>query len=83
LLDAVRQAMSTMSATNVRADTTPEPTTHDDYMNTAELAEMLGCSERHARRLADRLDARFDGRTKLVPRAAVLEHLEGLNAAAC
>jgi hypothetical protein len=76
--DAVRQAMS---AANVREDTIPTPTTHDDYMNTDELAAALHCSRRHARRVADRLDAVFDGRRKLVPRRAVTEHLRGLHAA--
>jgi hypothetical protein len=73
--------MSAMAATGVREDTIPAPTTHDDYMNIVELAAELQCSVRHARRVADRLDPRFDGRTKLVSRQAVLEHLRGLHAA--
>ena len=77
LLDAVRQAMS---ATNVRADTTPEPTGEDDYMNTDELAGALHCSRRHARRIADGLDPIFNGRDKLVTRRAVTEHLRGRHA---
>jgi hypothetical protein len=56
LLDAVRDAMS---ATNV---TIPVSTGDDAYMGTTELADTLACSVRHARRLADRLDPRFDGR---------------------
>jgi hypothetical protein len=78
LLDAVRQAMS---AANVREDTTPETAAQDSYMDTTELAAALHCSRRHARRIADKLDVRFDGRTKLVPRQAVIEHLRGLHAA--
>ena len=77
LHDAVREAMS---AANVREDTTPEPTADDDYMNTDELAAALHCSRRHARRVADGLDAVFDGRRKLVPRQAVTEHLRGQHA---
>ena len=77
LHNAVAQAMS---VTGGREDTIPAPTTHDDYMNTDELAAALHCSVRHARRIADRLDPRFDGRTKLVPRQAVIEHLRGLHA---
>ena len=80
LHEAVRQAMSAMSATGGHADTIPAPATHDDYMNTDELAAALQCSRRHARRIADRLDPRFDDRTKLVPRVAVIEHLRGLHA---
>jgi hypothetical protein len=79
LLDAVRQAMS---ATGGREDIIPAPATHYDCMNTAELAHALGCSVRHARRLADGLDPIFNGRDKLVPRAAVTEHLKGRRHAA-
>jgi hypothetical protein len=73
--------MSAASATNVLADTIPDPAAHDDYMNTDELAAALHCSRRHARRVADGLDAVFDGRRKLVPRQSVTEHLEAQRAA--
>jgi hypothetical protein len=82
LHEAVRQAMSAMSATGGREDIIPAPTAQDSYMDTTELASALHCSVRHARRIADGLDPIFNGRDKLVPRAAVTEHLKGRRHAA-
>jgi hypothetical protein len=73
----VRQVTSAMSAPGGHADIVGTPSAHDEYIDTSQLAVMIGCSERHARRLADRLDARFSGRRKLVPLQAVRQHLEG------
>jgi hypothetical protein len=75
----VRQLTSAMSADDVRADSIGTPSTDDEYCTTSELATLLRCSERHARRVADRLDARFAGRRKLIPLQAVRQHLEGKN----
>ncbi|WP_373234861.1 hypothetical protein [Mycobacterium marinum] len=69
--------LSAMSATGVRADIAGAAAEDDEYITTTELADTVGCSQRHARRLADKLDARFIGRQKMIPMRAVQQHLEG------
>ncbi|MGC5245402.1 helix-turn-helix domain-containing protein [Gordonia sp. DT219] len=51
----------------------PEP----DLLDTAEVAEMLGCSTRHVRRIASALDARQIAGRWLYPKPAVTQHIEG------
>lgn len=59
------------------ADTPRELVGEADYMTTDEAADQLGCTERHARRLAPLLGGRLVGGRWLVDRVAVVEHIEG------
>ncbi|GJN99113.1 hypothetical protein NJB1907f44_48940 [Mycobacterium marinum] len=72
--------LSAMAANGVRTDIDGGTTVNDEYVTTKQLAAMQGCSERQARRIADKLDARFDGRQKLIPLRAAQEHLDGKQA---
>lgn len=65
---------------DVRADIDDASSDDDGYMDMGELAHKLNCTTRHARRVADGLDAHYDGNRKLVPLTAVREHLEGKTA---
>ncbi len=57
---------------------TPAPLVGEaDYMTTDEAAALLGCSERHVRRMAPALGGRLVGGRWLVDRQAVAEHIEG------
>ncbi|MDC9015125.1 hypothetical protein [Mycobacterium marinum] len=76
---ALLQAMSASPTTD--PDATAEPHTETGtFVTTKELAEMQGCSQRHARRLADKLDVRMIGRQKMIPLRAVQEHMKGKSA---
>ena len=60
---AIERALAHLSVSaNGRDDGAP----HADWITTAELAARLGCSQRHARRLAARIGARV-GRQWLIP----------------
>lgn len=74
---ALSHAMSACPTTD--ADNRAEAQTNC-YVTTAEFAQMSGCSPRHARRLADKLDARMVGRQKMIPLRAAQQHLEGKSA---
>ncbi|ANI91671.1 helix-turn-helix domain-containing protein [Dietzia timorensis] len=52
----------------------------EDLLSTAEIARLLHCSPRQARRMVPLLDGRLVGGRWLAPRAAVLEHLKGMSA---
>lgn len=70
---ALSQAMSACP----RPDPTSTASDDTTYMDTRQAAAQLGCTERHARRLAGRLDGRREGGRWLIPESAVTEHLEG------
>jgi excisionase family DNA binding protein len=56
----------------------PEQSTPDhEAMTTREVAELLGVSPRHVRRLAPGLDGFTKGGRLLFPAAAVRQHLDG------
>ncbi|MGC5246429.1 helix-turn-helix domain-containing protein [Gordonia sp. DT219] len=48
-----------------------------ELLDTAEVAELLGCSTRHVRRIAAALDAHQIGGRWLYPKPAVVQHLQG------
>ncbi|REE74380.1 hypothetical protein C8E05_3815 [Rhodococcus wratislaviensis] len=54
--------------------------TEPRHITTEEAAQMLGCSNRQARRLAPQLGGKLAGGRWLLDRAAVTEHLEGRTA---
>lgn len=56
-------------------------TRHTRWITTEEAAQMIGCSNRQARRLAPQLDGKLAGGRWLLDRDAVLDHIEGRNAA--
>lgn len=57
-----------------QAPSTPE---QPDLLDTGQVAELLGCTTRHVRRIARALDAqRISGRW-VYPRPAVTQHLQG------
>lgn len=76
LASALRQAMSAEPQTD-----RPKPVgAHTDsarWITTRKAAEMLGCTERHARRIAGRLDGIRDGRGWFIPESAIREHQAG------
>lgn len=51
------------------------------WLTIREAAEMMGYSERHARRLAERglLDGEFSAGRWHIPEAAIVEHMKGMN----
>jgi hypothetical protein len=52
--------------------------THDVHLSAREVAEVLGCTDRQVRRIANDLDGEFvDGRW-IFPQAAVREYVEAL-----
>lgn len=71
---------TTMSATG-QTDLEPSLDADDDgvteWATTEEAATLLGCSARHARRLAPRLGGRRAGRGWLIDRQALTEHQKG------
>lgn len=72
---AVKAAMSADGQTDVRDQADREA--EHRWVTTAEVAERLGCSTRHARRLAERLGGvRKQGRWQ-IDALALLEHEEG------
>lgn len=54
----------------------PQPDSKQ-LLDTAEVAEMIGCSTRHVRRIAPALDAQRIGGRWVYPRTAVTQHLQG------
>lgn len=75
LAAALRQAISALPHTE-----RPKPAgaqTNKRWLTTKKVAELLGCGERHARNLAERLDGVREPRGWFIPEDAVLEHLEG------
>jgi hypothetical protein len=75
LAAAMRAAMSSCP----RMDA-PKPTaaqTNRRWLTTRAAAELLVCTERHARRLAPMLDGDYSTGRWLIPEDAVLEHMEG------
>lgn len=55
-------------------DSTPEPT---ELLDTGQVAELLGCTTRHVRRLAPALDAQQISGRWVYPKPAVTQHLQG------
>jgi hypothetical protein len=53
-----RDAMSVGPVPDVRNGTTPPQSTSDQWISSTEVADVLGVTDRHARRLAATLDAR-------------------------
>lgn len=62
-----------------QADMPGEPIGEPEYMPTGEVGRLLGCSDRHARRLAPLLGGRLVGGRLLFDRRAVEEHVAGMN----
>lgn len=60
-----------------RPDPDRDPPGQGEYMTSSAVAEQLGVSTRHVRRLATRLDARRIGGRWVYPKRSILEHLEG------
>lgn len=58
-------------------DTADDPASDDELMTTQAAAELLGCSERTARRLAPRLGGRLIGGHWLLDAQAVHQHKAG------
>lgn len=77
------RALSALASAAGQQDTepTPELDTDEELITTQEAAQMLGCSNRQARRRAPQLGGRLTGGRWLLDRRAVLEHLEGQGAA--
>lgn len=61
-------------------DSLPGPARHDECMDAATAAGLLGCSERTARRLAPSLGGRKQGGVWVLDSLAVREHIEGKEA---
>ncbi len=55
-------------------DSTPE---QPELLDTQEVADTLGCSTRHVRRLAPALDAQQISGRWVYPKTAVTQHLQG------
>ena len=76
LAGALRTAMAACPQTDG-----PKPaaaqTKNNRWLTAKEAAEMLGCSQRHARRLAPKLDGDRSSGPWFIPQAALLEHMEG------
>ncbi|WP_277371063.1 helix-turn-helix domain-containing protein [Rhodococcus rhodochrous] len=76
-----RELAELAAAVSETGTTDTEPTraqhTSEELIDVQEVARMLGCSERQARRLAPQLDGRLHAGRWLIPRAAVTEHLKG------
>lgn len=60
-------------------DSAPGPVRHDEGMDAATAAGLLGCSERTARRLAPSLGGRKQGGVWVLDSLAVREHIDGRN----
>ncbi len=82
-LDALAEALAASAALTSpvaatgHADTAAHPTGDDGRMTTTDVARMLGCSERTARRLAPGLGGRRIGGRWHLDAAAVAEHIAG------
>lgn len=75
LAAALRKAMSARPQTDG-----PKPAaaqTNTRWLTTQKAAEMLGCTERHARRIAPQLDGIREAGSWHIPETAITEHLEG------
>ncbi|MET8796131.1 helix-turn-helix domain-containing protein [Nocardia sp. NPDC004568] len=60
----------------VDPEDTPDPRTADDEIGTTEAAALLGCSQRHIRRIAADLDGIRVGRDWIFNRRTVAEYAE-------
>jgi hypothetical protein len=58
-------------------DRTEHHAPQNEWVSTAEAAEYLGCTPRHARRLAPTLDGDNRNGHWLIPKSAINEHIEG------
>lgn len=73
LESALTKAMSACP----QSDSTSPASAETTYMDTRQAAAQLGCTERHARRLAGQLDGKREGGRWVIPESALREHLEG------
>lgn len=73
------RALAALASAAGQADTqsAPELDTDEELITTEEAAQMLGISNRQARRRAPQLGGRLTGGRWLLDRRAVLEHQEG------
>ena len=78
LAAALKSALSACPATDIPAPAGAQ-TDSQRWLSTEEVAEMLDCTPRSARRLAPLLDGQKSGRW-FIPERAVLEHIEGRSA---
>lgn len=73
------RALAALASAAGQQDTqpAPQPDTEPEWITTEEAAQMLGISNRQARRLAPALGGRLTGGRWLLDHRAVTEHQEG------